>query len=137
MLLSCFLACSDAIWLRPAGLACPFFIKQAVDTLTMSPATMALQQSTLLLPIPWIPALTATPAVQGALLAVACFGLCDMMKNVAKEAQAPVFLPVTQAVARRISYHTFAHVLGLDVSFHLNKQTGKVSRILERGEAVA
>ncbi len=38
-----------------------------------------------------------------------------------------------QAVSRRVSYHTFAHVLKMDVSFHLDKRTGKLSRILERG----
>ena len=177
------------------GLACPFFIKQvrhrkercpahippstqtvhtrshspqAVDTLTSGPALgMA---AVPLLPIPWMPGLVATPAVQvrphaltqvhtfsqnsshktqnqslsshtfrstppsqGALLAVACFGFCDMIKNVAKEAQAPTFLPVTQAVSRRVAFHTFAHVLSLDVSFHLDKRTGRLSRILERG----
>ena len=38
-----------------------------------------------------------------------------------------------QAVSRRVSYWTFAHVLTLDVSFHLDKRTGRLSRILERG----
>ena len=66
---------------------------------------------------------------------MACFGICDMIKNVAKEAQAPTFLPVTQAVSRRVAYHTFAHVLSLDISFHLDKRTGRMSRILERGES--
>ena len=62
-----------------AGLACPFFIKQAVDTLTLNSASSA-GLAAPLLPLPWLPSLTATPAVQGALLAVACFGLCDMIK---------------------------------------------------------
>ena len=121
------------IHLSAAGLACPFFIKQAVDTLTLTPA-LGIPLAVPLLPLPWLPGLSVTPAIQGALLAVACFGLCDMIKNVAKEAQAPTFLPVTQAVSRRVAYHTFAHVLGLDVSFHLDKKTGRMSRILERGE---
>jgi len=38
-----------------------------------------------------------------------------------------------QAIARRVSYHVFKHMLGLDVGFHLEKRTGRVSRILERG----
>lgn len=32
-----------------------------------------------------------------------------------------------------MSYHTFDHVLNLDLQFHLERQTGKLSRILERG----
>lgn len=40
---------------------------------------------------------------------------------------------LVQAIARRVSYHTFKHMLGLDIGFHLEKRTGRVSRILERG----
>jgi hypothetical protein len=39
-----------------------------------------------------------------------------------------------QAAARRVAYHTFAHVLELDIKFHLDRRTGRLSRILERGE---
>lgn len=51
-----------------------------MDTLTLGLASPGLQQAVPLLPLPWLPSLTVTPAVQGALLAVACFGLCDMIK---------------------------------------------------------
>lgn len=61
------------------------------------------------------------------------YGLCDITKHVAKELQAPLFTPVSQAVSRRVAYHTFAHVLGLDIRFHLDRRTGRLSRILERG----
>jgi ABC-type transport system involved in Fe-S cluster assembly fused permease/ATPase subunit len=39
-----------------------------------------------------------------------------------------------QAVARRVAYQTFSHVLELDITFHMNRRTGRLSRILERGE---
>ena len=38
-----------------------------------------------------------------------------------------------QASGRRVAYHTFSHVLDLDISFHLERRTGALSRILERG----
>jgi hypothetical protein len=38
-----------------------------------------------------------------------------------------------QAVSRRVAHHTFSHVLDLDISFHLERRTGQLSRILERG----
>ena len=38
-----------------------------------------------------------------------------------------------QAAGRRVAYHTFSHVLDLDVGFHLERRTGALSRILERG----
>lgn len=43
--------------------------------------------------------------------------------------------PPPQAVSRRVAYHTFAHVLDLDIAFHLERRTGRLSRILERGGA--
>lgn len=42
-------------------------------------------------------------------------------------------IPPAQAVARRVAYQTFNHVLELDITFHMNRRTGRLSRILERG----
>jgi ABC-type transport system involved in Fe-S cluster assembly fused permease/ATPase subunit len=36
-------------------------------------------------------------------------------------------------VSRRLAHHTFAHVLDMDLSFHLDRRTGQLSRVLERG----
>lgn len=38
-----------------------------------------------------------------------------------------------QAAGRRVAYHTFSHVLDLDLAFHLERRTGTLTRILERG----
>lgn len=38
-----------------------------------------------------------------------------------------------QAAGRRVAYHTFQHVLDLDINFHLERRTGALSRVLERG----
>jgi len=38
-----------------------------------------------------------------------------------------------QSLGRRLAHHTFSHVLHLDNEFHLNRQTGLLSRVLERG----
>ena len=32
-----------------------------------------------------------------------------------------------------MSYWTFAHVLALDMQFHLQRRTGSLSRMIERG----
>ena len=47
---------------------------------------------------------------------------------------APDACVVVQAAGRRVAYHTFSHVLDLDINFHLERRTGALSRILERGE---
>lgn len=118
---------------KVSGLLCPFFVKQVVDALAAGN-----NQNALFLPhVQW-----ATPigsslgipvSLQAACFAVLCFGAADMVKNVSKELQMPVFLPVTQAVGRRVSFHTFMHMLYLDVRYHIEKRTGRISRVLERG----
>ena len=43
----------------------------------------------------------------------------------------------TQAAGRRVAYHTFAHVLDLDISFHLERRTGALSRVRQAGGPAA
>ncbi|KAI8464686.1 MAG: ATP-binding cassette superfamily [Monoraphidium minutum] len=96
---------------KSAGMAGPLFLKHAVDELSSG----------------------AADALAGAVRAVVTFGLCGVVQHLSKELQHPTFTPVSQAVARRVAYHTFRHVLDLDISFHLDRKTGRLSRILERG----
>ena len=44
-----------------------------------------------------------------------------------------LFFPVTARIARRVSLETFDHLLALSLRFHLERQTGGVSRDIERG----
>ncbi|WIA17936.1 hypothetical protein OEZ85_009429 [Tetradesmus obliquus] len=96
---------------KAAGLSGPLFLKAAVDTLSAGDAAVLL------------------PAVQ----CVLCFGLCGVVQHLTKELTYPTFTPISQAVARRVAYQTFSHVLELDITFHMNRRTGRLSRILERG----
>ena len=43
------------------------------------------------------------------------------------------FTPVAQAAGRRVALQVFNHVLNLDLSFHLNRRTGALQRIIDRG----
>ena len=72
----------------PSGLAGPLFLKGAVDELSSG----------------------AADALAGAVRNVVTFGLCGIVQHLSKELQHPVFTPVSQAVARRVAYHTFNHV---------------------------
>jgi ABC-type transport system involved in Fe-S cluster assembly fused permease/ATPase subunit len=99
---------------KAAGLVAPLYFKQAVDGLSASPAA----------PIASMSIITA---------AIVYHGIARGINSLAKEAQAIVFTPVSQAAGRRISYFALSHVLGLDLYFHLNKNTGALSRMLERG----
>lgn len=99
---------------KVTGLMAPLFLKHSVDALGgTSPVTHRA-------------ALAATSALL-------MWGLCRTLNSLAKELQGPVFTPVAQGAARRMSFHVFSHVLDLDVGFHLERRTGVLSRVLERG----
>eukprot|EP00878_Enallax_costatus_P016674 GHUV01017494.1.p1 GENE.GHUV01017494.1~~GHUV01017494.1.p1 ORF type:complete len:347 (+),score=102.06 GHUV01017494.1:358-1398(+) len=95
---------------KAAGISAPLFLKAAVDTLSAGGA-----------------------AILPALRCVLLFGLCGIVQQLTKELCHPTFTPISQAVARRVAYQTFSHVLELDITFHMNRRTGRLSRILERG----
>ena len=44
-----------------------------------------------------------------------------------------VFATVAQPAVRKISADVYSHILSLDLDFHLNRQTGAVTRVLDRG----
>jgi ABC-type transport system involved in Fe-S cluster assembly fused permease/ATPase subunit len=52
--------------------------------------------------------------------------LCNELRNW-------VFATVAQKGVRRLSAQTFEHLHRLDLAFHLNRQTGGLSRALDRG----
>ncbi|KAK9905738.1 hypothetical protein WJX75_005420 [Coccomyxa subellipsoidea] len=97
---------------KSSGLMAPIFLKNAVDALGNVVNEAAV-----------------TRTVNALLLSGACRILCSLTK----EMQGPCFTPIAQAAGRRVAYHTFSHVLDLDINFHLERRTGALSRILERG----
>ncbi len=95
-----------------ATVSVPLVLKEIVDALTPSQATLALPIFLLL--------------AYGALrLANSTFGeLRDM-----------VFAKVTQRSIRRVALRVFEHLHNLSLRFHLERQTGGMSRDIERGTA--
>eukprot|EP00873_Tetraselmis_striata_P021767 jgi/Tetstr1/442031/TSEL_030212.t1 len=113
LLLRLSLAFSAMAVSKLSGLAVPLLFKQAIDHLTSNS-------------IPEI-------AMKGAMVALLLSGLCRVAAAVCKELQHVIFSPVSQAAGRRVAFHTFNHVLNMDMQFHLNRRTGELSRKLERG----
>lgn len=106
---------------KVTGLLAPLFLKHSVDALSTTT------------PSPAIAGTVTHRAAVAATSALLVWGLCRALNSVAKELQGPVFTPVAQGAARRMSFHVFSHVLDLDVGFHLERRTGVLSRVLERG----
>src|SRR3954454_11592831 len=70
-------------------------------------------------------------AVPVALLAV--YGILRFSATLFGELRDVVFIPVTQRAIRRVALQVFRHLHSLSLRFHLERQTGGVSRDIERG----
>ena len=92
--------------------AVPIVLKRLIDSLTLSPT-----QTTLVLPL-------------GVLLVYSGLRLSTSLFNELREF---VFARVTQRAVRTIALKVFRHIHGLSLRFHLNRQTGGMTRDIERG----
>ncbi len=107
---------------KGANVGVPVLLKNLVDT--MSPgggrAVPGLQ--------PEAAALLAVPV--GLLVA---YGLLRLSTTLFTELRELVFAKATQGAARRIALETFQHLHALSLRFHLERQTGGMTRDIERG----
>ncbi len=101
----CFLAFAKSL-----NVAIPFLMKYAVDSLS-------LQNSSLVLPVAF----------------VVSYGLARIMVSVFGELRDLTFVKVQQHALRTIALNTFKHLHNLSLDFHLSRQTGGLSRVIERG----
>jgi ATP-binding cassette subfamily B protein len=61
------------------------------------------------------------------------YGLLRLSTTLFAELRDVVFVPVTQRAIRRLALSVFRHLHSLSLRFHLERQTGGVSRDIERG----
>ena len=92
--------------------AVPVVMKRLIDSLTPGPAA-----ANLILPA-------------GILLT---YGLLRLSTSLLNELREFVFARVTQRAVRTIALKVFRHIHGLSLRFHLNRQTGGMTRDIERG----
>jgi ATP-binding cassette subfamily B protein len=97
-----------------ANIGVPLVLKHLVDALTLSPGD---PRSVLVVPV--------------ALLAA--YALLRVSITLFTELREFLFFPVAARIARRVSLEAFEHLLQLSLRFHLERQTGGVSRDIERG----
>ena len=64
---------------------------------------------------------------------VLAYGLLRIISTLFAELRDAVFAKVTQRSIRRVALQVFRHLHALSLSFHLDRQTGGVSRDIERG----
>jgi ATP-binding cassette subfamily B protein len=95
---------------KVANVGVPLVLKEVVD---------GLNRDTAILVVP--------------LALLAAYGLLRFSTTLFAELRDVVFVRVTQRAIRRVALTVFRHLHGLSLRFHLERQTGGVSRDIERG----
>ena len=106
------LALSCLVFTKVASVYLPFILKDIVDTLDNN-------QGQSLVAVPFA--------------LVAAYGLIRLSIVVLAEVRDTLFGRVTERAIRRIGLKVFQHLHQLDLDFHLNRQTGGLSRDIDRG----
>jgi ATP-binding cassette subfamily B protein len=104
------LALSCMILAKVAAVTVPLYLKDIVDRLSV-PASML-----------------AVPV-----MALVGYGLARLTSSVRGELRDAVFARVIQGAVRSVARGVFQHLLRLSLRFHLERQTGGMSRDIERG----
>src|SRR5262245_62308053 len=104
-----------------ATIAVPFTFKWATDALTgEGTAPVA--------PTSWLAWALAAP-----LLMVVAYGGMRILMAALTQARDGIFAKVAMNAVRRLAYRTFEHMHQLSLRFHLERKTGGLTRVLERG----
>ena len=107
-----FLALSFMVGAKISNVGVPILLKHLIDNLTLTTTQTVI-------------------AVPVALLIG--YGLLRLSVSGFTELRELVFAEATQGAARRIALQTFEHLHALSLRFHLERQTGGMSRDIERG----
>ncbi len=108
------IALAFMIGAKVANVSVPLLLKQLVDTMSLKPGDV---QAVLVVPI-------------GLLLA---YGGLRLSTSLFQELRELIFAKATEGTARSISLQTFRHLHALSLRFHLERQTGGMTRDIERG----
>jgi len=106
------IALSCLVITKLASVYLPFILKDIVDTLD-------LQQGKDVVYVPFI--------------LVGAYGIVRLAIVLFAEIRDTLFVKVTERAVRRIGLKVFRHLHQLDLDFHLNRETGGISRDIDRG----
>src|SRR5258706_4964385 len=104
-----------------ATLSVPFTFKWAIDALTGAD-TAPVQSSN------WPLWLIASP-----LIMTVSYGAIRVLMAVLTQWRDGIFAPVAMHAVRQLAYLTLVHIHELSLRFHLERKTGGLTRVLERG----
>jgi ATP-binding cassette subfamily B protein len=104
-----------------ATIAVPFTFKWATDALTGADSAPVAASS-------WLVWLIAAPV-----LMTLAYGGMRILMALLTQARDGIFAKVAMHAVRRLAYRTFEHMHQLSLRFHLERKTGGLTRVLERG----
>jgi len=104
------IAMSFLVLAKLANVAVPLALKQIIDALDKTNAVLAVP-----------------------VFLIVGYGLLRLLSTLFGELRDAVFAKVTQRAIRRVALQVFEHLHSLSLRFHLDRQTGGVSRDIERG----
>jgi ATP-binding cassette subfamily B protein len=104
-----------------ATIAVPFTFKWATDALTG-------EGSAPVAPSDWLAWVIAAPVAM-----TIAYGGTRILMAALTQARDGVFAKVAMNAVRRLAYRTFEHMHQLSLRFHLERKTGGLTRVLERG----
>ena len=107
-------ALSFMVAAKAANVGVPLLLKQLVDAMTIPPGSTA---AMLVVPVGLIVA----------------YGLLRLSTSVFTELRELVFAKATEGATRSIALQVFGHLHALSLRFHLERQTGGMTRDIERG----
>ncbi|MDP3324339.1 MAG: ABC transporter transmembrane domain-containing protein, partial [Hydrogenophaga sp.] len=99
---------------KMANVGVPLLLKELVDAMTIQPGSV---QALLVVPLGLIVA----------------YGLLRLSTTVFTELRELVFAKATEGATRSIALQVFGHLHALSLRFHLERQTGGMTRDIERG----
>lgn len=103
---------------RIANVTVPLFYRDAVDSLNL-PSSAGAETAAGLVAIP--------------VALLVGYGLTRLASVVFQELREALFARVAQNAIRTVALETFRHLHNLSLRFHLDRQTGGLSRVIERG----
>ena len=95
----------------------PYFFKYATNALNVDYT-----------PPSWLPAVFAAPFMM-----VLAYNVARILQAGLNQLRDALFATVGQHAVRRLAYQTFVHMHELSLRFHLERRTGGLSRVIERG----
>ena len=100
----------------------PYFFKEILDSLNSKLPTVLQDTNELITPMVVLPTSL-----------IIMYGFAKLGSSLFNELRNTVFSEVAHQAVRSVSKKTFSHLHNLDLSYHLNRETGSLFKIIDRG----